>query len=144
MHHDTRILIVDDDAQIRCSLRAVLDSMDHVAVVAEAVDGHEAVELTRLHRPNIVLMDIGMPRLSGLDATARIAREAPRVRVIIVSLHTDPACVHEALAAGARGYVPKDAAPTELEAAIRFVSRGGVYIGGRLATTDETISPEPV
>jgi len=142
MDRRTRILIADDDAQIRRSLRAALDGMDDVAVVAEAVDGHDAVELTRLHRPNIVLMDTNMPRLSGLDATVRIARQAPRVRVIMVSLQADGAYVHRAIAAGARGYVPKNAAPTELETAVRFVSRGGVYIGRRLGPPKEMVSPD--
>ena len=141
MDHRTRILIADDDAQMRRTLRTALDGMDDVAVVAEAVDGHDAVELTKLHRPNIVLMDTNMPRLNGLDATIRITRQVPRVRVIMVSLQGDGAYVHQAIAAGARGYVPKNAAPVELEAAVRFVSRGGVYIGRRLVPQKETIGP---
>jgi len=128
MEHCTRILIADDDARIRGSLRSLVETLDNVEVVAEADDGAAAVKAVTLHQPDIVLMDIRMPHVNGLEATARIKREAPHTRVIIVSVHSAQEFARHALHAGARGYVSKDTAPAELEAAIRVISRGGVYI----------------
>ncbi len=138
MEHRTRILIADDDARIRGSLRALVEGLSDVEVVAEAEDGDVAVKAATLHQPDIVLMDIHMPHLNGLDATARIKREAPHTRVIIVSIETAPEFVRHALGAGARGYVSKDTAPAELETAIRVISRGGVYISSHAGVQAKT------
>ncbi len=129
MEHRTRILIADDDARVRRSLRSLLECLDNVEVVAEAEDGEAALKAATLHQPDIALIDIQMPHLNGLDATARIKRQVPHTRVIIVSVHGAPEFAQHALGAGARGYVLKDAAPIELESAIRVVALGGVYIG---------------
>ena len=133
MERRTRILIVDDDAQVRRSLRSLVEGLGDVEVVAEAADGEAAIHAARLHRPDIALMDLTMPRLSGLEATARMRHDAPDVRVIVVSIHNADGYVQYALGAGARGYVPKDAVSSELEPAIRAVARGDVYVARREA-----------
>ncbi|HET7295694.1 MAG TPA: response regulator transcription factor, partial [Gemmatimonadales bacterium] len=129
MEARTRILIADDDARIRHSLRALVEDLTGLDVVAEAEDGEAAIRAVALHQPDIVLMDIRMPRLNGLEATARLKREAPHARVLIVSVHSAREFARHALRAGARGYVSKDTTRAELETAIRVISRGGVYIG---------------
>jgi DNA-binding NarL/FixJ family response regulator len=121
---DTTIVLADDHTLVRAGLRSLLESLGSFQVVGEAADGREAVRLARQLSPDIVLMDIAMPGLNGLDATARIAREAPASRVIILSMHTAENYVLEALRAGAVGYVVKDAAVTELDLALRAVRRG--------------------
>lgn len=137
MDHRTRILIADDDARVRRSLRELVESFGNVEIVAEAEDGAAAVKAVTLHQPDIALMDIRMPQLNGLEATARLKRDVPHTRVIIISIDNAPQVVRRALGAGARGYVPKDAAPVELEAAIRVISRGGVYIGSHAGGQDD-------
>ncbi len=121
---DATIVLADDHTLVRAGLRSLLESLGSFQVVGEAADGREAVRLARQLSPDIVLMDIAMPGLNGLDATARIAREAPASRVIILSMHTAENYVLEALRAGAVGYVVKDAAVTELDLALRAVRRG--------------------
>jgi DNA-binding NarL/FixJ family response regulator len=97
-------------------------------VVGEAADGHEALRLSEAHRPDVLLMDIGMPGLNGVEAAARLTREGPRPRVVILSMHTGEEHVLRAIRAGAAGYLLKDANPAELEAAVRAVARGEIYL----------------
>jgi DNA-binding NarL/FixJ family response regulator len=125
---DTRILLADDHALVRAGFRALIGSLSDVQVVAEAEDGRKALQLVREHVPNIVLMDISMPELNGLDATERIIREYPRVKVIILSMHTSEEYVLQALDVGASGYLLKDADLSELELALRSVVRGEIYL----------------
>ena len=115
----TRLVLADDHALVRQGLRALLSGIADFEVVGEAANGREALKLIRTLAPEVALMDISMPELNGLDATARALREQPQLKVIIVSMHATEAHVLEALRAGAAGYVLKDADAGELERAIR-------------------------
>jgi DNA-binding NarL/FixJ family response regulator len=123
-----RLLVADDHALFRAGIRKLLQSFEGVDVVGEAADGHEALRLSETHRPDLLLMDIAMPGLNGVDAAARLAREGRRPRVIILSMHTGEEHVLRAIRAGAAGYVLKDATPAELETAVRAVARGETYL----------------
>jgi len=120
----TRILLADDHALVRKGLRALLATIPDFEVVGEAANGREALQRIRALTPDIVLMDISMPELNGLDATAHALRESPDLKVIIVSVHTTEAHVTEALRVGAAGYLSKDADSDELERVIRAVGDG--------------------
>jgi DNA-binding NarL/FixJ family response regulator len=123
-----RILLADDHTLFRAGIRVLLENLNDVQVIAEAGNGREALSLVEAHQPHVVLMDIGMAGLNGLEATARIAKEFPYVRVIILSMHLNEEYVLQALRAGASGYLLKDAAPTELEMALTAVTGGEVYL----------------
>lgn len=123
-----RVLLTDDHALVRAGLRALLERLSEVQVIAEAGDGRSALELVDTHRPEVVLMDIAMAGLNGLEATARISREYPEVRVIILSMLANEEYVRQALRAGAAGYILKEAAFTELEMALKAVIDGGIYL----------------
>jgi len=123
-----RVLVADDHALFRAGVRKLLQSFEGVEVVGEAGDGQEALELSGAQRPDVLLMDIGMPRLNGVEAAARLTREGSRPRVIILSMHTGEEHVLRAIRAGAAGYLLKDAKPPELEAAVRAVARGEIYL----------------
>lgn len=119
-----RVLLADDHTLMRAGLRGLIDGFEDFQVIAETGDGREAVRLARQLRPDIALIDIGMPGLNGLDATALIVREAIGTRVLILSMHTAENYVLEALRAGAVGYVVKSAAVEELEQALRAIQNG--------------------
>ncbi len=123
-----RILLVDDHALVRAGMRALLSSFPDFEVVGETEDGADAVELAARLHPNVVLMDIAMHGLNGLDATARIRNQHPEVRVIILSMHANEEYVFQALRSGASGYLLKDSATSELEFAVRAVARGETYL----------------
>lgn len=123
-----RILLADDHALVRKGFRALLAAMPDFEVVGEAANGSEALHLIRALTPDVVLMDISMPELNGLDATARALREMPHLKVLMVSMHATEAHVTEALRAGAAGYLFKDADTGELERAIRTVMAGQRYL----------------
>ena len=122
-----RVLLADDHALVRAGIRALLETFPDVSVVAETGDGREAVELAA-KGVNIVLMDIGLPGLNGLEATARIVKEHPQVKVVILSMHANDEYIRQALQAGAAGYLLKDAAPVELDLALRAVAHGDTYL----------------
>lgn len=122
-----RVLLADDHALVRAGMRALLETCPDVRVVAETGDGREAVELAA-KGVNIVLMDIGLPGLNGLEATARIVKEHPQVKVVILSMHANDEYIRQALQAGAAGYLLKDAAPVELDLALRAVAHGDTYL----------------
>ena len=128
-----RVLIADDHALVRAGLRAVLERTADIRVVAEAADGRAALALIARHRPDVVLMDVTMDGLNGLDATVRIVREHREVRVIVLSMHKSEEYVVHALRAGASGYLLKDDATTELEAAIRTVAGGATHLSPEAA-----------
>jgi DNA-binding NarL/FixJ family response regulator len=123
-----RVILADDHALFRAGIRSLLASIAGVEVVAEAADGHEVLRLVDKLRPRLVLMDIAMPGLNGLEATARIVKAHPRTAVIVLSMHAGEEYALQALRAGASGYVLKDADLTELELAITAVARGETYL----------------
>ena len=128
-----RILLADDHTVLRSGLRALLSVHGDLEVAGEAAEGAEAIRLAHALKPDVVVMDIGMPGVSGIDATARIRRELPLTKVLILSMHDDQGYLRQALRAGASGYVLKKAADTELLAAIRAAARGEVFLDPSLA-----------
>ena len=131
----TRILLADDHRLVREGLRSLLEKLPSIEVVAEASDGLEALELLKATRPDIVLMDITMPRLSGVEAVRRISKEYPRTKAIVVSIHAAEEYVWQALRAGASGYLIKDADASELATAIQAVMNGETYLSPRVSRT---------
>jgi DNA-binding NarL/FixJ family response regulator len=123
-----RVLLAEDHTLVRAGLRALLRDLPTMRVVAEAADGREALQLIQEHHPDVVLMDISMPGLNGLEATTRATSEFPHLRVIILSVHANEEYVLQALRAGAAGYLLKDAGTDELELAINTVCNGEVYL----------------
>lgn len=123
-----RVLLADDHALVRAGIRSLIEKLPSVEVVAEAGNGREALELIRTRTPGVVLMDIAMSGLNGLEAAGRIAKEFPGVKVIILSMHATEEYVMQALQAGVAGYMLKDAATTELELALNSVARGETYL----------------
>jgi DNA-binding NarL/FixJ family response regulator len=123
-----RVILADDHPIVRAGLRAELEKIPGTVVVGEAVDGREAIELVRAVLPAVVFMDISMRGLNGLEATARITKEFPQVRVIILSMHQNEEYFWQALKAGASGYLLKKAATTELGAALQRVAAGEIYL----------------
>ena len=128
-----RVLVADDHTMIRQGLVSILRAHDDFEVVGEAAEGNEAVEKALATRPNVVVLDISMPRLSGLEAARRIRKALPRTRVLILTMHEDEEYVLRTVRAGASGYVVKDGAASELVAAIRAVSAGQGYFGPQAA-----------
>jgi len=120
-------MIADDHPLVRSGLRAVLERDGEFQVVAEAADGYEAIELAVLHKPEVILLDVGMPRLSGPDAAQRISQKLPAARIVMLSMHSDEAYVLRALKAGARGYLLKASPEADVLAAIRTVAAGNAY-----------------
>jgi DNA-binding NarL/FixJ family response regulator len=123
-----KILIAEDHALVRAGFSALIKNLEGFEVAAEAEDGHQALELIEKHHPQVVLMDIAMPGLNGLEAVSRINKKFPEVKVIILSMHANEEYVIQALRNGARGYLLKDAGTAELELAIRAVMRGETYL----------------
>jgi len=123
-----RVLIADDQALVRAGFRKLLESAPDIEVVGEAADGQEAVDKARRVRPSLVLMDIRMPRLDGIEATRRLASDGESMRVLILTTFGLDEYVYEALRAGASGFMLKDAPPEELLAAIQVVARGDALI----------------
>jgi DNA-binding NarL/FixJ family response regulator len=125
------VLIVDDQQLVRAGLRAILNQLPGIAVCGEAKDGHDAIDVTRKRRPDVVLMDIGMPGLDGIEATRRIVAEqdpARPVAVIMLTTFDLDAYVYDALRAGASGFLLKDVAPEDLARAIHIVAGGDALI----------------
>ena len=128
-----RIVLVDDHRLVRAGIRALLEKTPQREVVGEAADGREAFALIEKQRPDIVLIDIAMPGLNGLDAVDRIKKEWPETKVIILSMHANEEYVVRALRSDVSGYLIKDAAVDELEDAIRTVTEGEVYFSRRIS-----------
>jgi DNA-binding NarL/FixJ family response regulator len=123
-----RILLADDHVLVRASLRYLLEGFDGFDIVGEASDGYETVKKVDELRPDVVIMDISMPGLNGVEAARSIAKQNRAARVVILSMHSDETHVLQALRAGASAYVLKESAPAELEAAIRAAARGESFL----------------
>jgi two-component system response regulator NreC len=123
-----RLLLVDDHQVVRSGLRMLLTNESDVEIIGEAGTGKEALEAVKLLKPTVVLMDIGLPDLSGIDATREIKRTNPEIAVVALTIHEDEEYFFKMLEAGADGYVPKRAAPEELLTAIRAAAAGEVYL----------------
>jgi DNA-binding NarL/FixJ family response regulator len=128
-----RVLICDDHTLVRAGLRRLLESFADIDVVAEASNADEAVIRSREALPDIVLLDLSMPGRSGFDALAELRRTCPECAVVIMSMHDDALHVREALARGAMGFVVKEAAPAELEIAIRAAAAGRTYLSPQVS-----------
>jgi len=129
------VLIADDHGIVRQGLRALLEKSPDVSVVGEASDGREAVRLAAELRPNIVVMDIAMPMLNGVDATSQILSRDPEIKVIILSMHSDESYILRALSAGAKGYLLKDSAEGDILPAVQTVAKGRPYFSPVIAST---------
>ncbi len=128
-----RVVLVDDHKLFRAGIRSLLQTLSDIEVVAEAGDGREGLRLIETHRPDVVLMDLMMPGLNGLDATARVARTWPATRVVMLSMNAGEDSVLQTLRAGAAGYLVKTADPAELELAVRAVARGEMFLSSAIS-----------
>ena len=128
-----RLLLVDDHAVVRSGLRMLLESEDDVEIVGEAGTAGEALESVTTLKPDVVVMDIGLPDLSGIDAAREIKSRRPETAIVALTIHEDEEYFFKMLEAGASGYVPKRAAPDELLTAIRAAAEGEVYLYPSLA-----------
>ena len=135
-----RVLVCDDHRLVRSGLRLLLDAEADIEVVEEAGSAAEAVRRARLEKPDLVLLDLAMPGIGGLEAMPKIRAAAPNAKILVLSMHDDPSYVREAFAAGAGGYLLKDAADTDLVTAVREVAAGHHYLhpslGAQLASGD--------
>ncbi|MGD0471086.1 MAG: response regulator transcription factor [Terriglobales bacterium] len=131
--HKIRVMIADDHAILRAGLRMLVNAQADMEVVSEAPDGEKAVQTARETRPDVALLDLTMPRVGGMKALEEMARDCRETRVLVLTMHDDPAYLRSALAAGASGYLLKRAVDAELIAAIRAVHRGGIFVDPRLA-----------
>ena len=138
MNSKIRILLADDHSVVRQGFRLILNSQTDMEVIGEADNGREAVEKAEKLRPDVIVMDVAMPELNGIEATRRINRSVPRTRVLALSMHKDSVYVREILRAGARGYLLKDAIDSDLVDAVRHVARGEGYISP--AVSDAVLS----
>jgi DNA-binding NarL/FixJ family response regulator len=130
-----RVLLVDDHVLVRAGIRSLLEKIPEVEVVGEASNGREAVEMVKTRLSNLVLMDIAMSELGGLEALPRIVKNFPGVSVVILSAHANEEYVIRALRSGASGYMLKDAATTELELVVKAVAQGKTYLSPSISKT---------
>lgn len=131
-----RVILADDHAIVRMGLKVLLEDAGFIDVVAEAEDGHELSALMDRHKPDVVVMDISMPNLNGLEATRRIKSDMPEVKVVILTMHNDEEYVLQSLHAGAHAYVVKQSAPKELVYAIEQALRDQVYVSPETGSHD--------
>lgn len=134
------VVIVDDHAVVRSGLRLLLEAEDDIHVEDEGGTAEEAIRLARLHKPDVVLLDVTMPGRSGLEVAEEVKQAAPKANILVLSMHDDPSYVREAFANGASGYLLKEAADADLVAAVREVASGARYVhpalGARLAAAE--------
>ena len=141
-----RLLLADDHAILRAGLKMLLDAQPDMLVVAEASDGEEAVRRALATRPDVAVIDLTMPGLSGVETLQRLRRELPSARLLVLTMHDDPGYARVTQAAGAAGHVIKDSESSELLAAIRAVHRGRTFVVGtaaRAALAGESLGPAP-
>jgi DNA-binding NarL/FixJ family response regulator len=127
-----RLLLVDDQKVIRTGLREILQELPQISIVGEAMNGSEAVSMALALRPDIIVMDISMPQLNGIDATSQIIAQLPEVCILGFSANSDPGTVQRILAAGARGFISKTCDPAELILALKQVLSGDRFVGVRV------------
>jgi len=127
-----RVLIADDHTIVRAGIKALLEKQPDIEIVGETSEGRETVRQVEILQPDIVLMDIAMPGMNGLEATAIITKNFPQVRVLALTMHDEEEYFYEVIRAGAMGYVLKDAAPTELVSAIRALGEGKAFLTPRV------------
>src|SRR5581483_8622936 len=123
-----RVLLADDHAMVRKGFRLILEAQPDMAIVGEAGNGREAIEQAESTRPDVIVMDVAMPELNGIEATRRLSASAPRTRILALSMHKDSVYVREILKAGARGYLLKDSIDSDLVNAVRAVAKGDAYL----------------
>ncbi len=128
-----RVMLADDRALVRQGIRSLLEKLEGVEVVGDVADGREAVQMAKTAQPDIVFLDIAMPGLNGLEAAARLKKESPTTRVIMLSMYGGEEYFHQAMDSGVAGYLLKDADRTELELAIKTVQRGETYLSPAVA-----------
>lgn len=128
MKEKKRILIVDDHTLLRAGLKSLLSHEPDIEIVGEAADGRDAVRAIRIHAPDLILMDLNMPNMNGIEAIVDIKRRYPDTRVLVLTIHRTDEYIHESLRAGADGYILKDATHDELRIAIRCVLNGKTYL----------------
>ncbi len=131
----TSILLVDDHEIVRAGLRSLLERQEDIGIVGEASSGVEAVELATQYQPDVILMDVSMSDMDGIEATRRVKEKAPKVNVLALTVHEEEAYFFEMLSAGASGYVPKRASPQVLLTAISIVAQGDVFLHPVVAGT---------
>jgi len=131
--HKIRVMIADDHAILRAGLKMLVNAQGDMEVVSEAPDGENVVQTAQETRPDVALLDLTMPRIGGMRALQEMTRDCPEIRVLVLTMHDDPAYLRSALAAGAAGYLLKRAVDAELLAAIRAVHSGGIFVDPRLA-----------
>ena len=131
--HKIRVMIVDDHAILRAGLKMLVNAQPDMEVVSEAPAGEKAVQTAQETRPDVALLDLTMPRVGGMQALRQLTRNCTETRVLVLTMHDDPAYLRSALAAGASGYLLKRAVDAELLAAVRAVHRGGIFLDPRLA-----------
>lgn len=134
MQHKTKVLIADDHALVREGIAAFLNLSDEFEVVAEASDGIEAIEKTNKHRPDIVIMDINMPKLGGLEATIEIKKNSPGTKVLVLTQYEDKEYINRFLKAGVSGYLLKKAVGSDLITGLKAIARGELYLYSSIAT----------
>jgi DNA-binding NarL/FixJ family response regulator len=135
MSNKISVLLVDDHSLVRRGFRRILEDARDITVVGEASDGAEAVKLAEQLRPQLIVMDCALPNLSGLDATRRILEKFPETHILMLSMHSEDTWVHQALDAGAHGYILKSAVDMELVTAIRRVVAGEIVLDPQLSRT---------
>ena len=128
-----RVLLADDHALVLAGIRALVEELGGTQIVAEAHNGRDALALAKQHKPDLVIMDISMKELNGIEATAQIMAEVPSTKVLILSMHTTEDFVRRAIKAGAVGYLVKDSAPLELQMAIAAILRDEIYLSPRVS-----------
>lgn len=132
---EVRVLLADDHSIVRRGLRSALEDDPSFQIVGEAANGREAVQLAELLVPDVAIIDIAMPQLNGIDATALIQKASPKTRVLMLSVHSDETYILRALTAGAHGYLLKDSAENEVVSAVRALAQGNTYFSPAIAKT---------
>jgi len=140
-----RVLLADDHTLVRAGIRSLLETIENLEVIAECGDGREALELISLHRPDLALLDIGMPGMNGIEIARQSVRVSPKTKIVILSMYDDRTHVTQSLRAGVAGYLLKGAAVAELPLAIKAVMTGGTYLTPRVSrhVVDGFLKDEP-